>query len=154
MIFVTEEPWARVATECEALGEAHHIEATAGLEGPFRFNREAVANLDAAGAWRVFTARETGGRLLGYCTWLRGFSIEADAPLNMVMAHLYVMPDAARHGLGAQLLDMSRRTFKREGVVMLKLHHTMHGRGAKLGRFFERMGAVEQTREYLLRIGD
>lgn len=151
-ITVTEEPWAPVAMACEALGAVHHAEATESLDGSYRLDTQLIAQMDAAGIWRVFIAR-VDGEVVGYCCWTRETNHEADAPSTMLHGPFYVSPQFARFRLGQRLLEVSRDTFAASGVRVLKLHHTMYGRGARAGRLYERMGAVEFQREYMLQIG-
>lgn len=153
-VTVGEEPWLAVGDACEALGAAHHVEATEGLEGPYRLDRGAIGRADAAGMWRVIVAR-VDNEIVGYCCWTVEVNVEADAPATMRHGPFYVAPDASlrRHHLGRRLLDVSRTTFAREGIKVLRVHHTMHGRGARVGRLYERMGAIEYERQYIMRIG-
>lgn len=151
--FVTigEEPWGRVADECEALGAAHHEEATEGREGPYRLNRALVAQMDAAGLWRAFVAR-VDGKIIGYCLWSHADNAETDAPPTMNHGPFYVSPGHERRGLGRKLLAASVKALAQSGYRVVKLHHTMYGRGARVGRLYESMGAVEHQREYLMSI--
>ena len=150
---VAEEQWGDVAAAFEALGAAHHAEATAGREGPYRLDTRMIGQMDAAGIWRMFIAR-VDSELVGYCCWTRETNHEADAPPTMLHGPFYVAPAFAHHRLGQRLLDLSRQTFAAAGVQVLKLHHTMYGRGVRAGRMYQRMGAVEFQREYMLQIGD
>jgi len=151
-VSVGEERWGDVADAMLAMSEGHFAEATEGLDGGFNPDRAALAAIDAAGLWRCFLAR-VDGALAGYCTWVRDVSIESDMPPTMVHGPFYVAPEHRAHRLGLRLLDVSRRTFEREGIAVLRLHHTMHGRGVRAGRLYQRLGAVEYQREYLWRIG-
>jgi len=151
-VSVGEERWADVADECERLGAVHHAEATAGVEGAFRLNREAMQQLADAGLWRVFVAR-VDGTLAGYCCWTHETNLEAAAPKTMAHGPFYVSPEYARHKLGMGLLRAASDVLTAEGYRVLRLHHTMHGRGARAGRLYEALGAVEYQREYIWRVG-
>lgn len=151
-VSVAEEPWRDVAAAFDALAAVHHVEATAGHEGPYRLDMQMVERMDAAGIWHIFIAR-VDGEVVGYCCWTRETNHEADAPSTMLHGPFYVAPQHARYRLGQRLLDVSRETFAAAGVQVLKLHHTMYGRGARAGRMYQRMGAVEFQREYMLQIG-
>lgn len=151
-VTVGEERWSSVADTCQALGAVHHVEASAGLEGPFRLNRAALAEMERIGVWRIFIAR-VDGEIAGYCCWTHETNLEADAVPTMAHGPFYVAPQFKRHRLGARLLAESRRVFEVCGYKVLKLHHTMHGRGARAGRLYESMGAVEFQREYIWKLG-
>jgi hypothetical protein len=152
-VSVGEERWPDVADRCEALGAGHHAEATEGLEGPFRLNRDLVMQMANAGLWRVFIAR-VDGALAGYCCWTHETNHEADAPLTMAHGPFYVVAAHKRHHLGLRLLEASRTAFAAAGYRVLKLHHTMHGRGARAGGLYSFLGATEYQREYIWRIGE
>lgn len=149
---VGEERWSSVADKCQALGVTHHAEASAGIEGEFRLNREALAQMEAAGLWRVIIAR-VDGEIAGYCCWTHEVNLEAAAKPTMAHGPFYVAPQFKQHRLGMRLLAVSRKTFEAAGYKVLRLHHTMYGRGARAGRLYEAMGAVEYQREYVWEIG-
>ena len=151
-VSVGEERWTDVADDCERMGAVHHDEAKAGAEGAFKLNREAMLQLAEAGIWRVFTAR-VDGVLAGYCCWTHETNLEADAPKTMNHGPFYVSPEHARHKLGVRLLHVARDALVAEGYRVLRLHHTMHGRGARAGRLYEALGAVEYQREYIWKVG-
>jgi len=149
---VGEEQWIDVADACEALGAVHHTEATEGQEGPFRLDRDLLVRMAAAGLWRVFIAR-VDGTIVGYCCWTRETNAEAAAPPTMLHGPFYVAPDAAGFRFGVRLLAASRDQFAREGYRVLKLHHTVYGRGNRAGALYQSLGAAEFQREYIWRIG-
>ena len=110
------------------------------------------AILAEAGLLRVFIAR-IDGTIAGYCLWQHEVNVEAAAPPTMAQGPFYVAAEHRRHRLGVRLLAASRETFAAAGYEVLRLHHTLHGRGARAGRLYESLGAVEYQREYVLRIG-
>lgn len=146
-VTVREERWSDVGDVIEAMGAVHHAEATAGGDGRYRLNREVIAEMDGMGWWRVIVAR-VNDAVAGYCCWTREINLEAEAPATMLHGPFYVSPEHARHGLGTRMLATSRDLFRAQGIGVLKLHHTMHGRGVRAGRLYSRMGAVECQREY------
>jgi GNAT superfamily N-acetyltransferase len=151
-VTVGEERWADVADDVEVMGSAHHAEATEGEEGPYLLARAELTQMEAAGLWRVFVAR-VDGTMAGYCCWSRQWNGESDMPPTMMHGPYYVAQAYARHRLGVRLLRASRDAFARDGVKAMRLHHTMHGRGARAGALYRALGAVETQREYLWRIG-
>ena len=152
-VLVREERWSDVVDEAMALAAAHHAEATHGAEGAFAINREVTAQLEAAGLLRVLIAR-VDGRVAGYCCWTREVNVESDQPPTMTHGPFYVAPECAHLRIGRRLLEASREQFAREGFAVLRLHHTVYGRGARTGILYERLGAVEHQRDYIWRIGD
>lgn len=152
MIVIKEVPWPDVGDEISDLAVAHHSEATDGREGEFDLNRGLMDALHAQGFVRTVVATNNGC-VVGYCIWTVDMSIEVRTLRGMVMGPFYVRPEFAAHGLGRKLMTFSRDMFAREGTQQLRLHHTVHGRGARLGRLYAAMGAVEYQREYLMPIG-
>jgi GNAT superfamily N-acetyltransferase len=152
-VSVGPERWTDVADACEALGSAHHAEASAGIEGPYRLNRVAMRQLADAGTLAAFIAR-VDGALAGYCLWQHENNIEAAAQPTMAQGPFYVDPAYKRHRLGYRLLTASRDAFAAAGYKVLRLHHTMHGRGARAGALYVSLGAAEYQREYVWKIGE
>lgn len=152
-VTVGEERWADVADAIDAMGAGHHAEISAGSEGAFGLNRAGMQQLADAGVLRVFVAR-IDSTLAGYCMWTHEVNLEAAAPPpTVVHGPFYVAPEHTRHHLGRRLLEVSREAFAQAGYRRLRLHHTMHGRGARAGKLYQSLGAVEYQREYVLPIG-
>jgi GNAT superfamily N-acetyltransferase len=148
---IQEVAWRDVAEECEALGARHHPEVTAGREGAFALNRDLMAALADSGFLRVFVAR-VAGYVVGYCLWTKDVGLEVRTARGMTMGPYYVAPEHARLHLGWRMLIHSRDVFRAEGVETMRLHHMMHGRSIRLGAMYERLGAEEYERHYLLRL--
>lgn len=153
-VSVGEEQWVDIRAEFEVLGADHHAEATEEIEGPYRIDHAVFTAMDNAGQFRVFVAR-VDGVMAGYCFWTKEINAESDMPPAMKHGPFYVAPDYARHRLGKRLIEVSRAVLAADGYRALKLHHTMRGSrgGARVGRFYQSLGAAEYQREYILRIG-
>jgi GNAT superfamily N-acetyltransferase len=151
-VSVGEEPWADVADDVERMGAEHHAEATEALAGAYRLDQKTLALLAENGLWRVFVAR-VDGVFAGYCCWMKETNLEEAAPPTMNHGPFYAAPRFARHRLGVKMLNVSRDVLAAEGYRMLRLHHTMRGRGARAGALYEQLGAIEYQREYIWRIG-
>lgn len=150
-ICIGEEPWHAVADAVVGLAKTHHAEAA--REGPYQPNRALLDAWASQGMLRVFTAR-VDSEMAGYCMWSPEVNAEAMVPPTMVQGPYYVCPQYAQHRLGARLLEVSRKALAWQGIRRLRLHHTMWGRGVKAGALYQRMGATEYQREYLLEIGN
>ncbi len=149
---VAAELWADCAAECQAMGAAHHGEASAAFgDGVYRLDVAALARLEAAGGFRAITAR-VDSRLAGYCLWTNEINVEAVEAPAATQGPFYVDPAHAGLQLGRQLLARSRDVLAADGVQFLRLHHTTSGRGTRAGALYRRMGAVETKREYTLPI--
>ena len=151
-VSIGEEPWADVADDVERMGAGQHVEATEELAGIYRLNLEVLTQLAGVGMWRVFVAR-VDGVFAGYCCWMKETNLEETAPPTMNHGPFYAPPCFARHRLGVKMLRVSRDVLAAEGYRILRLHHTMHGRGARAGTLYEQLGATEYQREYIWRIG-
>ena len=151
-VSVGEEPWSTVADAVESMGVTHHAEATKAIAGDYRLDQATLARLAEAGLWRVFVAR-VDGVFAGYCCWMKEINLEETAPPTMVHGPFYAAPEYAIHRLGVRMLSVSRDILAAEGCRILRLHHTVHGRGAKAGALYKQLGAIEYQREYIWRIG-
>jgi len=54
--------------------------------------------------------------------------------------------------VGVKMLDRAIAEFKKIGVEFAYFHHTVTGRGANLGRLFERRGAKLLGYNYVMKI--
>ena len=148
-LIIREEQWPDVAQECEALGRLHHPEATAGREGRFGLRHDMMMAMHNAGMLRPVLAR-IDGLLVGYCIWHTDVSVEVSEANGMAMGPFFVHPEFPGFGAGQKMLAFSVQLFRDEGFDRLRLHHTVHGRGARAGALYLRLGAKEYQREYLL----
>lgn len=94
--------------------------------------------INTHGNFKVLTAR-VDGEMVGYFSYFLDFDIESYGTLIVNQAAWYSLPEYPMAGI--KLFDRAMEEFKKLGVKFVYLHHTIHGRGAKLGRFFERKGA-------------
>lgn len=147
------EPWARIWPDAGLLAVAHAQEVDGGIEPRRRFqlDTEMMALLDAAGRLKVLSARRDG-QMVGYFTWMLESDIESKGLLVAQQGAWYVAPE--HPGAAVALFDRSVEELRALGVQCIFPHHRLQGRGAKLGKFFERRGAVEIQHTYQLWIGD
>lgn len=146
---IKEVLWPDVALECEELGRLHHPEATAGREGGFALNHQMMNVMHDAKMLRMFVS-EVDGKIVGYCLWHKDISLEVSDLNGMAQGPFFVHPDHAREHFGEKMIRLALDTFQHEGFKRIRFHHTVHGRGAKAGCLYRRLGAVEYRREYLL----
>ena len=96
-----------------------------------------AANRRARDGRRVFVAADPEGRILGY------IDLEPDGHID----HLFCVPEAVGHGIGARLYDAVERAAADEGLDQLYVEASESAR-----RLFEKRGfAVRERREKELR---
>jgi hypothetical protein len=117
-----------------ALQEQDEIEETR----PFRPDWKSMATLNNAGIFQVLVAR-VDGRMVGYFSWLLDFDMESKGTLIVNQTAWFV--EKGHPIVAVRMFDRAIKEFKRIGVEYAYLHHTIKGRGAALGRLFERRGA-------------
>jgi len=115
----------------------------------FRPDFESMETLNKAGIFRMITAR-LDGRIIGYFTWLMDFDMESKGTLIVNQGAWFVEPG---HPIAAvKMLERAIEEFKKAGVEFAYFHHTIHGRGATVGRLFEKKGAKLSGHTYTLRL--
>ncbi len=144
-----EVPWSDVADELEEIGRTHWAEASGGVAGQYRLNRDLMDLMHANGMLRTFVARRDGA-VIGYLIWTRDVSVECSDANGWEMGPWYAAPGAP---CGASLLRYCIDRFREEGATRVRVHHTVHGRGAKAGALFQRLGAEPYQVEYRLNLG-
>jgi hypothetical protein len=148
------EPWSdELWQEVQALAEAHFEEVDGDVEPNRKFDidKDLMKLIQDAGVLRIFTAR-IKDRLVGYYTWNVHLDVESKGLLIALMGAWYVAPGHPRAAF--DMFQVSRDHLAQEGVKCLFPHHREQGRGANIGRFFERQGAKLTQRTYTLWIGE
>jgi hypothetical protein len=92
------------------------------------------------------------GKLVGYFTWTVARDPESEGLLTGTQGAWFVEPGVPAR-VSKRLWDRSVSDLKAIGVQCLYPHHRLQGRGAHLGRFFERQRAKPIKTEYSLWIG-
>jgi hypothetical protein len=133
--------------EAEKLAAAEYTE----IEERRRWGPDwkSIIGLNNAGVFQALIAR-VDGRMIGYFTWLLDFDIESKGTLIANQTMWYVEPGHPR--AANMLFDAAVQQFKKAGVEYAYLHHTVKGRGARLGRFFERKNAELLGFNYVLNV--
>lgn len=114
---------------------------------PFRPDWKSMTTLNRAGIFQVLTAR-VDGKMVGYFTWLLDFDMESRGTLIVNQAAWFV--EKGYPIVALKMLTRAIAEFKKAGVEFAYLHHTIKGRGAGLGRLFERKGAKLLGYNYIL----
>lgn len=153
MVSCQVEPWSEALwADLKPLAEAHFEEVDGGVEPNRRLKLDLaiMAGLRDAGALLVLVAR-SAGRAVGYFTWQIALDPESEGLLAGYQGAWYVAPGYPRAAL--RLFDLSVAELKARGVQIVFPHHRTQGRGATLGRFFQRRGAKHIQQNYSLWIG-
>ena len=106
---------------------------------------------DRLGFIRCFTLR-VDGELRGYCSWNLSWDLESEG-LPIATQGAWYVGEGAPWGAAAKLFMVSLDELKKIGVQCVFPHHRMQGRGVRLGRFFQSLGAVPIQQTYMLWIG-
>jgi hypothetical protein len=119
-------------------------------KGRFKLDLAIMRACAEHGVLKVLIAR-LGAGMVGYLTWNVSRDVEAEGELIAQQGGWYVAPGHPRAAV--RLFDASLALLKAEGVDRVFPHHRVNGRGAHIGRFFQRRGAVLIQHTYSLRIG-
>jgi len=120
-----------------------------GEQRPFRPDWDSMQALNERGIFQVLVAR-VDGEMVGYFTWLLVFDLESKGTLIANQLAWFVEPG---HPIVAvRMLDRAIAELKKIGCKFVYFHHTIHGRGASLGRLFERRGAELLGYNYVLKL--
>jgi len=154
-VVVDAEQWDSVWPEIDGLFAEHFAEVEGDLATvrPYKLDEPSMRQMSTAGVLRITTAR-VDGILVGYCMWQITPDVESAGMLIAQHGPWFVRKDQAHLMLGPKLFDASIADLRALGVKNAFPHHRLQGRGAKLGAFFRRRGAVETQRTYSLWLGD
>jgi hypothetical protein len=154
-VFVGPEAWETVWPEIDPIFAEHfgEVEGDLAAQRPYKLDEPAMRDAHARGQLRITTAR-VGGELAGYCMWLVTPDVESKGTLIAQHGPWFVKKQFAHLLLGPKLFDASVEDLRAIGVKVAFPHHRLQGRGAKLGKFFQRRGAVETQRTYSMWLGE
>lgn len=154
-VVIALEPWNSVWPAIDALFAEHFNEVEGDLahNRPYRLDEPALRWMNMIGVLRIMTAR-VDGILAGYCMWQVTRDVESAGMLIAEHGPWFVAKRYAKLLLGRKLFDASIADLRAIGVKNAFPHHRLHGRGAKLGAFFRRRGAVETQRTYSMWLGE
>jgi hypothetical protein len=147
------EPWASIWPEVNTLGTKHFEEVDGGVEPrrKFKIDTRLMEMMCNAGALKIIVAREAG-KIIGYFTWQITPDVESAGLLIAQQGAWYVEPGYPKAAFA--LFKRSVKELKALGVQCIFPHHRVQGRGAHLGRFFQKQGAKEIQHTYVMWIGE
>ena len=154
-IVIGPEPWDSVWPAIDTLFAEHfnEVEGELAENRPYKLDEPLMRSMAVAGMLRIVTAR-IDGVLAGYCMWQVSPDVESAGMLIAQHGPWFVRKGYANLMLGPKLFDASIADLRAIGVKNAFPHHRLQGRGAKLGAFFRRRGAVETQRTYSLWLGE
>lgn len=119
---------------------------------PLKLDAQLIDALERHGALITLIAR-VNGVMAGYLMWTISPDAESAGQRIARQGSFYVDPRHASLGLGRKLLMESIAGLRRIGIQLVQMHAPTQGRGIKLGRLFEAMGAIPTQQQYSLWIG-
>lgn len=150
-----QESFVSIWPEMSVLGASHFREVDGGTDDarrPFRADEATLERLNRIGAFQIFSAR-VGSKLVGYCSWNLSYDLESQGLLIATQGAWYVTPGHGRAGL--RLFEFSLDALRSMGVKLVFPHHRLAGRSTwRLGKWFERLGAVPEQMTYRLWLED
>lgn len=152
-IVYAQESWTEIGHELSELGKSHFSEVDGGVESsrPYQLDSGLMLAVDQAGMLKIISARSEG-KLVGYIIWTVQPDIESAGLIIAMMGPWFALP--GYFGVANTLFDMSLKLLESCGVKYAYPHHRLNGRGNKLGKYFQRKGAVEIQRTFSLKIGN
>ena len=150
---VAREPFEAIWPAVEHLVMDHALEVEPEKSPrPIKVDVPRMIQADRMGFIRVFTLR-VDGELKGYCSWNLSWDLESEG-LPIATQGAWYVGGGAPWGGAAKLFMVSLDELKKIGVQCVFPHHRTQGRGVKLGRFFQSLGAVPIQQTYMLWIGE
>lgn len=148
---VAREPFEAIWPAIQPLVDAHAREVEP--ESPRKINIDVnrMIAADRLGYIRIFTLR-VDGELKGYCSWNLNLDLECEG-LPIATQGAWYVEEGAPWGAAAKLFMVSLDELKKVGVQCVFPHHRLQGRGVRLGRFFQGLGAVPTQQTYMLWVG-
>jgi len=123
-----------------------------GSPRPFKLDVARIIQADRLGYMRWFTLR-VDGEIYGYCSWNVSWDLESEG-LPIATQGAWYVGEGAPWGGAAKLFMVSLDELKKIGVQCVFPHHRLQGRGMRLGRFFQSLGAVPIQQTYMLWVGE
>ena len=150
-VSISREPWEAVWPALESLATEHFSEVEPESPRVFRVDTQRMAEASRLGWLRIHTAR-VDGELWGYISWNCMWDLESQG-LPIATQGAWFMKPKAPWGLSVKLFTESVDSLRSIGVQCIFPHHRMLGRGRRIGRFFESIGATKTQDTYMLWIG-
>jgi hypothetical protein len=150
---VMREPFTAIWPAISGMVEAHAKEVEPeGTPRQIKPDIPKMIQADRLGIIIWFTLR-VDGELKGYCSWNLSMDLESEG-LPIATQGAWFVEEGAPWGSAAKLFMVSLDELKRTGVQCVFPHHRMQGRGVRLGKFFQSLGAIPTQQTYMLWIGE
>lgn len=114
-----------LAEELWPLLKAHRDEVTVFLDVPLSPDWPTYKALDAAGILRIFTARVTGGALVGYAVFLVTRHLHYSV-VSAMQDILYLSPECRRGMTAKRMLAFAEKGLAASGVDVITQHSKKH----------------------------
>lgn len=137
MTFQREFMSDELVDEIFPLLEQHWREIAHFQDIPLKPDWESYGKLESAGLLRVFTARDTEQKLIGYAAFFVRPAMHYMSSLQAMQDVIYVDPARRAGGLGARLIIWCDEQLKAEGVQAV-YHHVKAAHN--FGPLLENMG--------------
>lgn len=149
---VAREPFEAIwpAIEPMVLEHGQEVEPE-GSPRKIKLDVVRIVQADRLGFVRWFTLR-VDGEIMGYCSWNLNWDLESEG-LPIATQGAWFVGEGAPWGGAAKLFIVSLDELKKVGIQCVYPHHRLQGRGMKLGRFFQSLGAVPIQQTYMLWVG-
>ncbi len=152
MIEITIESWDKFYPVCLPLFKEH--EAEIGENNmPLDVDVETCATMDKIGMALIVVAYKDG-IMIGYCTFFLSKCLMSKNILIGTQGPYFVTKEERKTGAGLKLYREAIKQMKEKGVKNIYPHHYLRGDSAKLGAYFENLGATLIQYEYSLWIGE
>jgi len=153
MTIIAPESWAAFYPDCLSLFAEHHAEIVdEAYSTPLDPDIGACAAADKSGNVLILVARKET-KMVGYAIFFISRNIMSKNVIIATQAPYFVTKDQRKYGIGFKLYREAIKILKHRGVHILYPHHWLTGDSARLGSFFEHLGAKEIQHEYSLNIG-
>jgi hypothetical protein len=138
------------AIEPMVMAHAREVEPKSSPR-PVKLDVLRLTQADRLGYVRWFTLR-VDGEIRGYCSWNLNWDLESEG-LPIATQGAWYVGEGAPWGGAAKLFMVSLDDLKKIGIQCVFPHHRLQGRGVKLGKFFQSLGAIPIQQTYQLWLG-
>lgn len=152
---IGRERWSEFWPAAAEMLEAHRLEVMNAdlIRGEaFGVNVPLLQQLDAAGALVLMTARDQE-RLIGYCVWTVGPSLEHIGQMVGSQGPWYTRPEYRTTSAALRMFNAGLDELRMMGVTLALPHHWGGPAGERLDGLFRHMGATPMETVYSLRLG-
>ena len=142
------ESAADVIAEALPLMHAHWAEV-AYDDRPYDPYVAGYLAIDKVGGMRLFTARDEGGKLVGYVCFTVAPCMNHQTEIHAHEVGTYLAPDARRGGAASAFLEHAQAALVAEGVK--EIHYRVPTKHPTLGKILMRRGFTHDDNEFVRR---